>query len=75
MPLRDIAYAVAICIIVAWTIYKELKQNKLEREYNLDDNPKRCREHGEAIARLEEWAKGTDKRLDEICKRLDRDQG
>ena len=50
---KDIVYALAILIMAGWTAYKEIREMRLTKKWNLSDNPKRCQEHGEAIARLE----------------------
>lgn len=73
MPWKDIAYAVAILIISGWTIYKELQRLKdktKEQEYELEPNPKRCREHGEDISAIKARLDGIDERLNRIEDRI-----
>ena len=73
MSWKDIGYAIAILIISAWTVYKELqrlKQRTQEQEYELDPNPKRCREHGEDISAIKARLDGIDERLNRIENRI-----
>jgi hypothetical protein len=62
---KDIIYAIAIIIIMAWTIYKETKEMRA-RSAGLAPNPLRCQEHGEGIAKLEERVKGVEDDVREI---------
>jgi hypothetical protein len=67
---KDIAYAVAIVIIVGWEIFREVKRVKQEDDYNLDPNPKRCMAHEAAIAAIQATLEGVKERLDRIEDRL-----
>ncbi len=66
----EVVTGVAAGTALGWRLYDGWKEKKLTKEYELKDNPDRCREHGEAIARLDERVKNVEGDIREINRKL-----
>ena len=53
-----------------WKVLDDVRDRRLRKKYNLKENPTRCQEHGEAIARLDERLKDVEEDVREIRNRL-----
>jgi hypothetical protein len=61
---QTIATVLSIVIIAGFLAYKELRQWWLVKKYGLENNPRRCEEHRDAINELREDVKSIKKHLD-----------
>lgn len=63
---KDIVYAVAILLMAGWTAYKELREMRLTKRFNLDGNPERCQKHSDMISRLDERVKSLEEDVHDV---------
>lgn len=53
MDIGLIAQVCAILIIAGWIVYKELRERHKVKEYELLENPERCRDHEQRLRCIE----------------------
>lgn len=70
IPWEGIAGGIAGGFALVWRIYDSIKERRLTRQYGLDDNPGRCRDHDLAIVGLQKDIESIKEDIREIKGRL-----
>jgi hypothetical protein len=53
IPWTEVATGLAAGLALGWRVYDKAKEKRIMKQYGLEENPTRCREHDLAIVGLQ----------------------
>jgi hypothetical protein len=70
MNLTTIAQVLAVILLAGWTVFKEVKDRIKRKQWDLAPNPKICKQHAEAIEKLQGTVEQMDSNLCKVAEKV-----